>query len=150
MTVHIKPTRQAPYGLLKPLQVPLVQWNSVSMDFITDLPESKSPGSGTRLDPILLVVDRLTKMEYYIPTREDTKSEQVACLYFDNIFQLHGLCDSILCDRATQFTPLFFRTLYKLVGITENLSTSFHPQSDGQTERGNAILEQYLRGYINY
>ena len=122
------------------------------MDFITGLPESKPPGSESDhgFNAILVIVDRLTKMAHYIPTREDTNSEQVARLYFDNIFRLHGLPDSIISDRGTQFTSVFSRTLCKLVGITQNLSTSFHPQTDGQTERINAILELYLRGYINY
>ena len=145
---HIKPVRHAPYGLLKPLQVPVVQWSSVSIDFITGLPESKPPGSeasGTSnnhgFNAILVVVDRLTKMAHYIPTREyEASSEKVARLCFDNIFRLHGLTDSIISDRGTQFTSVFSRTLCKLVGITQNLSTSFHPQTDGQTERVNASL----------
>ena len=158
---RIKPSRHALYGLLKPLQVPVVRWSSVSMDFITGLPESKPPGSKTSgisnsssntrgFNAILVVVDWLTKMAHYIPTREDTNSEQVARLYFDNIFRLHGLPDSIISDRGTQFTSVFSQTLCKLVVITQNHSTSFHPQTDDQTERVNAILEQYLRGYINY
>ena len=120
------------------------------MDFITGLPKSRLSGSGSetpgtsdtrRFNAILVVVDWLTQMAHYIPTREDTNSEQVAPLYFDNIFRLYGLPDSIISDRGTQFTSVFFRTLCKLVGITQNLSTSFHPQTDGQTERVNAILE---------
>ena len=106
------------------------------MDFITGLLESKPPGSenpgisdsNTRgFNAISVVVERLTKMAHYIPTREDTKSEQVARLYFDNIFRLHGLPDSIISNGGTQFTSVFSRTLCKLVGITQNLSTSFHP-----------------------
>ena len=120
------------------------------MDFITGLPKSKPSYSETRFNVIFVVVDRLTKMANYIPTRKDTNSEQVARLYFDNIFRLHALPDSIISDRGTQFTSVFPRTLCKLVGITLKLPTRFHPQTDGQTERVNAILEQYLRGYINY
>ena len=91
------------------------------MDFITGLPDSKPPGSETSgasgpnsntrgFNAILVVVDRLTKMAHYIPTQEDTNSEQVARLYFDNIFRLHGLPDSIISDRGTQFTSVFSRT----------------------------------------
>ena len=133
------------------------------MDFITGLPESKPPdseNSGTSgtsdsntrgFNTILVVVDRLTKMAYYIPTREnEASSEKVARLYFDKIFHLHGLPNSIISDRGTQFTSVFSWTLCKLIGITQNLSTRVHPQTDGQTERVNVILEQYLRGYINY
>ena len=114
------------------------------MDFITGLPESNG------YNAILVVVDRLTKMAHYIPTCEDTNSEKVVRLYFDNIFRLYSLPDSIISEQGTQFTSRFSRTLCKLVGISQNLSTSFHHQTDGQTEHVDAILEQYLRGYINY
>ena len=143
---RIKPVRHSPYGLLKPMQVPVNRWNSVSMDFITGLPKSGLQ----QHDAILVIVDHLTKMVHYIPTNETVTSEGVARLYFDNIFQLHSLTDSIVSDRGTQFTSSFSRSLCKLVGITQNLSSSFHPQTNGQTERVNVILEQYLRGYINY
>ena len=116
------------------------------MDFITGLPKS----GPQQHDAILVIVDRLTKMAHYIPTHESVTSEGTARLYFDNIFRLHGLPDSLVSDRGTQFTSGFSRALCKLVGITQNLLASFHPQTDGQTERVNAILEQYLRGYINY
>ena len=106
---RIKPVRHAPYGLLKPMPVPLVRWSSVSMDFITGLPESKPPGSENDrgFNAILVIVDRLIKMAHYIPTRKDMNSEQVVRLYFDNIFLLHSLPDSIISDRGTQFTSVF-------------------------------------------
>ena len=124
------------------------------MDFITGLPKSGNRPStadpSASYDAILVVVDRLTKMAHYIPTHEGVTSEEVARLYLDHVFRIHGLPDSIVSDRGTQFTSGFSRALCKLIGISQNLSTSFHPQTDGQTERVNAILEQYLRGYINY
>ena len=116
------------------------------MDFITGLPKS----GPQQHDAILVIVDRLSKMVHYIPTHESVTSEGTARLYFDNIFRLHGLSESLVSDRGTQFTPGFSHALCKLVGITQNLSTSFHLHTDGQTERVNAILEQYLQGYINY
>ena len=76
-------------------------------------------------------------------------SERVGRLYCDNIFQLKSLPDSIISDRGTQFTSVFSRTLCKLVNNTQNLSTSFYPQTDGQTDRVIPILEQNLKGYIN-
>ena len=142
----IKPVRHAPYGLLKPIQVPITPWNSVLMDFITRLPKS----GPQQHDAILVIVDRLTKMADYIPTHKSITSEGTVRLYFDNIFRLHGLPDSLVSDCVTQFTSGFSRAFCKLVGITQNLSTSFHPQTDGQTERVNGISEQYLRRYINY
>ena len=115
------------------------------MDFITGLPKSRPQ----QYDAILVIVDHLTKMAHYIPTHESVTSEGTARLYFDNILRLHGLPDSLVSACGTQFTAGFSRALGKVVGITQNLSTSFHPQTDGQIERVNAILE-YLRGYINY
>ena len=141
---RIKPARHAPYGLLKPLEIPIRRWSSVSMDLITRLPESNG------FNALFVVVDQLSKMVHYIPTRNDVNSRGIARLFFDVIFRLHGLPDSIVLDRGTQFTSDFSRALYELLDIKQNLSTSFHPQTDGQTERVNAIVEQYLRGYCNY
>ena len=144
--VRIKPLHHAPHGLLKPMQVPLTRWSSVSMDVITSLPKS----GPQQHNAILIIVDRLTKMAHYIPTHETVTSKGAVRLYFDNILRLNGLPNSIVSDCGTLFTSSFSRSLCKLVGITQNLSTSFHPQPDGQTERVNAILEPYLRGYMNY
>ena len=106
------------------------------MDFITGLPES-----GPKIfDSILVGVDRLTTMAHYIPTHETVTYDQVARLYLDNIFRLHGLPDSIVSNTGTQFTSGFSHALCKLVAINQNLSTSFYPQTDVQTERVNAIL----------
>ncbi len=93
------------------------------MDFITGLPESGL----NKYNSILVVVDRLTKMAHYIPTHETITSEGVARLYLDHVFRLHDLPDSIISDRDTQFTSGFSRALYKLIGTSQNLSTSFHP-----------------------
>ena len=111
---RIKPVCHAPYGLLKPMQVPVTHWSLVLMDFITGLPKSGPP----QHDAILVIVDRLSKMVHYIPTHETVTSEGAPRLYFDNIFWLHGLPDSIVSDRGTQFTYSFSRSLCKLVGIT--------------------------------
>ena len=89
-------------------------------------------------------------MAHYISTHEGVTSEEVERLYLDYVFRIHGLPDSIVSDRGTQFTSGYSRALCKLIGISQNLSSSFHPQTDGHTERVNAILEQYLCGYINY
>ena len=114
------------------------------MDFIVGLPESNGFNS------ILVVVDRHSKMAHYIPTTEEVTLEQVARLFFDKIFKHHGIPDLLVSDRGTQFTSRFSKALCPLIGIEQKLSTRFHPQTDGQTERINAVLEQYLRGYINY
>jgi len=108
---RIKPVRYAPYGLLKPLQVPLQKWSSVSLDLVIGL--SKSNGYNI----LLVVVDRLSKMAHYIPTTMDVNSKQVARLFFDNIFRLHEIPDSIVSDHRTQFASEFTRALTNLVGI---------------------------------
>lgn len=141
---RIKPVRHAPYGYLKSLEIPQRRWESVSLDFITGLPISSS------YDAILVVVDRLTKMAHFVPCNSNLDSQTFAQLYRDSIFRLHGLPDSIVSDRGSLFTSDFTKDLCKLLVIRQRLSTSFHPQTDGQTERVNAILEQYLRGYISY
>jgi len=89
-------------------------------------------------------------MAHYIPTTTEVNSKGIARLFLDNIFRLHGLPDSIVSDRGTQFVSSFTRALTDLLGIQQKVSTAFHPQTDGQTERVNTIVEQYLRGYCNY
>jgi transposase InsO family protein len=114
------------------------------MDFITGLPESGGHNA------ILGVVDRLTKMSHFIPCRDTCTAEDVALMFRVYIWKLHGLPESIVSDRGSVFVSELWRTLCKELGINSKLSTAFHPETDGQTEHTNAILEQYLRAYINY
>jgi hypothetical protein len=139
-----KPVRHVPYGYLKPLAVPKMIWESISMDFITGLPLSNG------FDAILVVVDRLSKMAHFIPTTTTVTAEGLAKLFQDHIWRLHGIPRSIVSDRGSLFTSIFWKALSKLLNTDLDLSTAFHPQTDGQTERINAILEQYLRIYSNY
>lgn len=141
---RIKPVRHAPYGYLKSLEVPQRRWQSISLDLITGLPSSNS------YDAVLVVVDRLTKMAHFVPCNTTLDSQTFARLYRDSIFRLHGLPESVISDRGSIFTSEYTKNLCKLLSIRSHLSTAFHPQTDGQTERVNAILEQYLRGYISY
>jgi transposase InsO family protein len=139
-----KPSRHKPYGPLQPLPIPERPWSSISLDHITDLP----PSNG--YDSILVVVCRLTKMAHFIPCLSTDTSEDFAHLFEKNIHRLHGLPKDIVSDRGTLFTSNFWRDVCQQLDITRNLSTAFHPQSDGQTERVNAIVEQYLRAYSDY
>ena len=141
---HIKVVHHAPYGLLKTLEVPFQHWSFVSLDLITGLLLSN------RLDAFLVVVYCLSKMTHYIPTTTDITSKGIVRLFFDNIFRLHGIPYSIISDRGTQFTPDFTHALANLVRTQQKLSAIFHPQIAGQTERINAIVEQYLCRYCNY
>jgi len=114
------------------------------MDFVTGLPWSQG------YDAILVVVDRLTKMRHLIPCLTSTSAEDLANLFLENVWRLHGLPDGIVSDRGPQFASIFWRSLCKRLQIQPWLSTAFYPQSDGQTERVNAIMEQYLRSFVNY
>jgi len=95
-------------------------------------------------DAILVVVDRLTKMEHFIPTTERTSVEGLARLFRDNVWKLHGLPDSIISDRGPQFVAGIMKELNCILGIEMKLLIAFHPQTNGQTEKMNQELEQYL------
>jgi len=114
------------------------------MDFITDLPKSDG------YDTILVVIDRLTKMRHFIPCSTDLEARQFANLFMKELVWLHGLPNDTISDRGTLFTSDLWKETTGKLGIERRLSTTFHPQTDGQTERTNAILEQYLRVYTNY
>jgi len=97
-----------------------------------------------------VVIDRLTKMSHFIPCSKDLDARQFANFFVKEIVRLHGLPHDIITDRGTLFTSDLWKETTGEFGIERRLSTAFHPQTDGQTERTNAILEQYLRAYINY
>ena len=119
-------------------------WMHISADFITKLPLAQE------YDSILVVVNRLTKMVYFIPTTEKTLAERLVRLFRDNMWKLHGLLESIILDRGPQFTARLMRELNEMLGIKSKLSIVFYPQINGQTERINQELEQYLRIFINH
>jgi len=106
-------------------------WTHISADFITKLPLVQG------YDSILVVVDRLTKMVYFIPTIEKISAEELARLFRDNMWKLHSLPESIISDREPQFMAELIRELNQMLGIESKMSTAFHPQTDGQTKRVN-------------
>jgi IS30 family transposase len=114
------------------------------MDFIIDLPSSKA------FDSIFVVVDRLTKIAYFMPYNKTVTSEETARLFMDNIYKYHDLSDDIISDRGSLFTSKFWQLLFKILKVKIKLSSTYHPQTDGQTERVNQALEQYLCCTINY
>ena len=97
-----------------------------------------------------MVVDKLTKMVYFIPTTERTSVEGLARLFRDNVWKLHRLSESIISDRGPQFMAELMRKLNKILGIKSKMLIVFHPQMDGQTERVNQELEQYLRMFTDH
>jgi len=135
---------EQPAGKLMPNSIPEKPWMHISADFITKLPIAQGYNS------ILVVVDQLTKMVHFIPTIEKTLAEGLARLFRDNVWKLHGLPESIISDRRPQFAAGIMWELNRMLGIESKLLTAFYPQTDGQTERVNQELEQYLRMFIDH
>lgn len=130
-------------GLLKPLPIPPEAWHIVSLDFIEGLPSSY------HFDTILVVIDKLTKYGHFIPLKHPYSANSIARLFLDNVYRLHGLPKVIISDRDKVFTSTFWQQLFKLADTTLNLSSSYHPQTNGQTERLNQCLETYLRCLVH-
>jgi len=134
----------APAGKLMLNEAPEKPWTHIMADFITKLPLAQG------YDAILVVCDRLTKMVHFIPTTDKTSAEELARLFRDHVWKLHGLPESIISDRGVQFAANLMKELNQILGIETRLSTAFHPQTNGQTERTNQELEQYLRMFIDH
>jgi len=139
-----KAIRHAPYGVLRPFSVPDWPWQHISVDFVTRLPPSK------RFDAICVVVDRLTKQRHLIPCKTTITAEELARLFCDRVFRYHGLPKTIVSDRGPQFASRFWKHLCDSLKIEPRLLTAFHPQTDGQTERINAVVEQHLHAYVSH
>ena len=132
-------------GLLQSLPVPSVPWQDISMDFIVGLPITPRGN-----DAIYTFVDRLTKCVHLVPTTVKIDAKGSADLYIQNVFRLHGLSTTIVCDRDPRFTAAFFKEVFEKLGTQLCLSTANHPQTDGQTERMNRVVEDILRAFVNY
>jgi hypothetical protein len=138
-----KPRSTAPPGLLQPLPVPVRRWDSVSVDFITGLPLTRA-----NHDAILVIVDRLSKMVHLAPCATTITAADTATLLLHHVFRLHGLPKELISDRDPRFTSGFWREVVRSWDVKQGLSTAYHPQSDGQTERANRTLEDMLRHYV--
>ncbi|MBW0566373.1 hypothetical protein O181_106088 [Austropuccinia psidii MF-1] len=132
------------FGLLKPLQIQSGRWNSLSMDFITQLPLSNN------FDSILVVVDRFSKMAIFTPAYAKITALDLAHILINHVFPKHSLPASIVSDRGSLFVASFWTLLCQKLKISRDLSASFHPETDGQTERVNQILEQFFWMYVSY
>lgn len=141
-----KPRTHLPYGELASLPIPTEPWREISLDFIVKLPPSADI-TGKACDSILVIVDRLTKYSLYIPTTERLSADGLATLLLHHAFRQFGIPDGIVSDRGSLFTSKFWNALCWHLATKRRLSTAFHPQTDGQTERQNQSLEHYLRTY---
>jgi hypothetical protein len=126
--------------LLKPLEIPIWKWEDISMDFVVGLPRTPKGN-----DSIWVILDRLTKVAHFVLVKMTIGTERLANLYVKHILRLHGTPKSIVSNRGPQFVAKFWRSFHKLMGTTLNYNIAFHPQTDGQTERVNQVLEDMLR-----
>ena len=141
-----KPSNQKAYGLLNPLPVPTKPWEAIGIDFVGPLPESKNRDAA--YDSITTVICLLTGMVHLVPSRTDYTAKQVSELVFEHVYKHHGLPMAIVSDRDVLFTSLFWTHLHKLIGVELRMSSAYHPESDGSTERANRTVGQMLRQCI--
>ncbi|GJY68236.1 putative reverse transcriptase domain-containing protein [Tanacetum coccineum] len=139
----VKAEHQRPSGLLQQPEIPEWKWDKITMDFITKLPRSKSGH-----DTIWVIVDRLTKSAHFLAIREDYSTEKLAKIYIDEIVARHGVPVSIISDRDGRFTSRCWQTVQKALGTRLDMSTAYHPQTDGQSERTIQTLEDMLRACV--
>jgi len=139
-----KMARHQPYGLSSPLELPYAPWQSIAMDFITELPISDG------CDQLWVIIDRFTKMVHFLPLRIEGKTvSDLAVIFAREVWKYHGLPTDIVSDRDSRFTSETWKEFLRLSGIRSRMSTGFHPQTDGQTERLNQTIEAYLRAFVS-
>ncbi|XDV31422.1 hypothetical protein PO909_034111 [Leuciscus waleckii] len=138
-----KTSNRPPDGLLQPLPIPSRPWSHIALDFITALP----PSQGNTV--VLTVVDRFSKAVHFIPLPKLPSAKETAVTVVDHVFRLHGLPTDVVSDRGPQFVSKFWQEFCRLLGATVSLSSGFHPQSNGQTERANQDLERTLRCLVS-
>ena len=138
-----KVEHQRPSGELQPLDIPEWKWDSISMDFVTGFPMTQ-----THCDAIWVIVDRLTKSAHFLPINIEYSLEKLTSLYIKEVVRLHGIPSNIVSDRDPRFTSRFWESLHKALGTKLRLSSAYHPQTDGQSERTIQSLEDLLRACV--
>ena len=132
-----------PSGTSQEIALPLQMWEMINMEFIAGLPRSQN-----WYDSTWVIVDRLTKSAHFLPVRTNYLGEGYAKIYINEIVWLHGAPVSIISYRGTQFSSQFWRSFQKGLRTQVNLSTAFHPQTDGKAERTIQTLEYMLRACV--
>lgn len=141
-----KTRNQAPYGLLNTLEVPSMPWETIGVDFVGPLPISRNRDA--EFDAITVVIDHLSAMVHLAPSRTDYNARNVAELLFYEVYRHHRIPKAIVSDRDSLFTSDFWRHLHKLIGSNLCMSSAYHPESDGATERANRTIVQMIRQCI--
>ena len=141
---RMKNQTEEPAGKLKLSEAPQKTWSHLTVDFLTKLLVVAGR------DAILVVCNRLSKMTHIVATMEGTLAEGLARLFRNNVWKLHGFPESVVSDRGPQFAAELTKELNRMLGIKTKLSTTFYPQTDGQTERMNQEVKQYLRFFIEH
>jgi IS30 family transposase len=140
---RVKAEHQRPARLLQPLKIPEWKLEEIRMNFIVGLPHTQAG-----YDSIWVIVDRLTKVTHFIPVKTTYSGAKLAEIYMSGIVCLHGVPKKIVSDRGSQFTFKFWEKLHESMDTKLNFSSAYHPQTDGQTERTNQILEDMLRACV--
>ena len=136
---QVKFEHRKPGGLLKPLDILEWKWDNISIDFVEGLPLTKRNHNS-----IWVIMDRLTKVGHFIPTRNDLSVEELGQIYIDQVFRYHGAPSEIVSDRGPQFTSHLWRSMQRALGTKQAMSTAYHPQ----TERLNQTMEDMLRACV--
>ncbi|GKD37005.1 hypothetical protein Tco_1257212 [Tanacetum coccineum] len=141
--LNVKAYHQRPSGLLQQPEIPEWKWEGIAMDFVTKLSRTSSGH-----DIIRVIVDRLTKSAHFLPMREDYKMDSLARLYLNEIVARHGVLISIISDYDSRFTSRFWLSMQEALRTRLDMSTAYHPQTDGQSERTIQTLEDMVRAYV--
>ena len=140
---QVKAEHLRPGGEFQGLPIPEWKWDRITMDFVDGLPRT-SRG----FDSIWVIVDRLTKSAHFLPVQSSFSAERLARIYIREVVRLHGVPVSIISNRGSQFTSSIWRTFQDELGTRVDLSTTFHPQTDGQSEHTIQVLEDMLRACV--
>ena len=142
-----KPQNGKPKGKLKTMPVPTYPWQYIGVDFVGPLPESTNHTG--RYNMICVVIDILSSMVHIVPTKQTYRATDIAELMFECIYKLHGILERIISDRDLLFTLHFWKRFHRLVGTELRMSSAFHPQTDGVTERANRTITQIIRQCVS-
>ncbi|GJR06648.1 putative reverse transcriptase domain-containing protein [Tanacetum coccineum] len=141
--LKVKGEHQRPSGLLQQLEIPEWKWERIAMDFVMKLPITSC-----RHDSIWVIMDQLTKSAHFLPMRKDYKMDRLARLYLNEIVARHGVPISIIFDLDSRFTSRFCQLMQEALGTWLDMSMTYHPQTDGQSEHTIQTLKDMHRAYV--